>query len=76
VDFNLTTEQKIKALTASKETILSEMYLLLVRMGIDPDTFNVDDEVEENVKYAGEKYRLEGLIQSFKMVEGKLADLQ
>lgn len=76
MDFNLTTEQKIKALTASKETILSEMYLLLVRMGIDPDTFNVDDEVEENVKYAGEKYRLEGLIQSFKMVEGKLADLQ
>lgn len=76
MDFNLTIEQKIRALSASKDTILSEMYLLLVKMGIDPDNFQITDTIQENVKYAGEKYRLEGLIQSLQMVEGKLADLQ
>ena len=75
MDFNLTTEQKERALKTSKETILSEMYLTLVRMGIDPDTFNIDDVIEENAKYAGEKYRLEGLIQSLKMIETKIASL-
>ena len=75
MDFNLTIEQKERALKTSKETILSEMYLTLVRMGIDPDTFNIDDVIEENAKYAGEKYRLEGLIQSLKMIETKIASL-
>jgi hypothetical protein len=75
MDFNLTSEQKERALNGSKETVLSEMYLTLIKMGIDPDTFSIDDVIEENAKYAGEKYRLEGLIQSLKMIEAKIASL-
>lgn len=76
MNFNLNLEQKIKTLNASKDAVLAEMYVVLVKMGIDPDTFEVTDEITMDPRFSGEKYRLEGLIQSYNMIESKLSALQ
>jgi hypothetical protein len=75
MDLGLTTQQKISALTGSKVGIQGEVYNLLVRMGVDPDTYTSGDDIAPNDSFVGEKLRLENLIQSLTLIESKLAEL-
>jgi hypothetical protein len=75
MDLGLTTQQKISALTGSKVGIQGEIYNLLIRMSIDPDTFDPTVDLENNDSFVGEQTRLRYLIESLTLIESKLAEL-
>lgn len=75
MEFNLTNEQKKKMLDDAKSAIHSELYLLMIKMGVDPDTYVLGDILENDIKYAGERIRFEGLVSSLQKIEEKLADI-
>jgi len=76
MQFNLTNEQKLRMLNEAKNTAHSELYLLLVKIGVNPDTFNLTDEIETDIKFAGEKIRIQGLVASLQTIEVKIQELQ
>lgn len=73
--FNITNEQKKKMLEDSKSSIHSELYLLMVKMGIDPDTYTLGDKLEDNPKFGGEKFRFDGIVSALMNIEAKIAEL-
>jgi hypothetical protein len=75
MQFNITNEQKKKMLEDSKDGIHSELYLLMIKMGVDPDTYTLGDNLEDSVKFAGEKYRFDGLVAALMNIEEKIAEL-
>lgn len=44
MDLQLTNAQKLASLQAAEAGIQSEIFNMLLRMGIDPDTYNPDAE--------------------------------
>jgi len=76
MEFNLTIDQKNKMLQDSKNAIHSELFLLLVKMGIDPDAYILGDDIGNDPKFSGEKTRFEGLTYSLQMIEEKLSDFE
>jgi hypothetical protein len=75
MDLGLTAEQKRVALNAAKSTARSEIYNILIRMGVDPDTFDPTAERETDMILVGEYQRLDALLASLELIEEKLADL-
>jgi hypothetical protein len=75
VDFELTAQQKIDTLTATKKNIKTEIYNILIRVGIDPDTFDETDLSGFDPVMVGEKERVQSLINGLTMIEAKLAAL-
>ena len=75
MDLGLTTEQKIGLLNASKSQMQSEAYNILIRLGVDPDTYSAETEITVSDSFIGEKVRLEGLLESLAFVESKLTEL-
>jgi hypothetical protein len=53
----------------------SEAYNILVRLGVDPDTYSAGTEITVSDSFIGEKVRLEGLLESLAFVESKLTEL-
>jgi hypothetical protein len=77
MDFGLTTEQKRTILLSSKTNILNDMYVLLIRIGVDPDTFDGSlDLPEDDSSIRGERLRIEKLVQSLELINTKLEDLE
>ena len=75
MDLGLTNQQKTSSLQGQKAGIQGEVYTLLVRMNIDPDTFNPTLPLEPNDSFVGELSRLSNLLQSLTLIESKLAEL-
>ena len=76
MDFGLTSEQKSMILLSTKETQMNELYALLVRAGIDPDSFDADTSIpEEDMSMYGERIRIEKLIESIALIDRKLGEL-
>ena len=75
MEFNLTNEQKKRMLEDSKAGIHSELYLLMIKMGIDPDTYTLGDNLEDNAKYGGEKFRFDAIVTALMNIEAKIAEL-
>jgi hypothetical protein len=75
MEFNLSKEQKMTALNAVKDSSTTEMYTLLVRMGIDPETFDIDSWVTPSPMITGDQHRLDYLISSLRLVEEKINNL-
>jgi hypothetical protein len=75
MDLGLTTEQKIGLLNASKSTMQVEAYNILVRLGVDPDTYSAGNDISVSDSFIGEKVRLDGLLESIAFVESKLTAL-
>ena len=75
MDLGLTSEQKIASLTSIKAGIQMEIYNLLLRMGIDPDTYNPEEEIVNSDSFIGEKARVQTMVGSLALVESKLAEL-
>jgi hypothetical protein len=77
MDFGLTTEQKRTILLSSKTNILNDMYVLLIRIGVDPDTFDGSlDLSDDDSSIRGEKMRIEKLVQSLELINAKLEDFE
>ena len=76
MDFGLTVEQKRAALISAQNTAKVEIFNILIRMGIDPDTFTSIDEIEDSPLLIGERQRLEVLLNSLVLVESKLSQIQ
>jgi len=75
MDFELTDQQKIDVLASSKKNIKSEIFNILIRVGIDPDTFDENDLSGFQPVMVGEKERMQALLNGLIMIEAKLANL-
>jgi len=75
MDFELTTQQKTDILTVTKKNIKSEIFNILIRVGIDPDTFDENDLSGFDPVMVGEKERVQALISGLILIEAKLAAL-
>jgi hypothetical protein len=77
MDLGLTNQQKEMALRNSKSGITTEIYNILIRLGIDPDTFSSVDELptQTDGSFAGEYNRVKGLISALELIESKLNEL-
>lgn len=74
MDLGLTKEQKLAALTSVKTGIQSEIYSLLLRIGVDPDLYDPAAESGGDMMI-GERARVNMLIDSLAMIETKTAEL-
>jgi len=79
MELNLTSAQKLQALQGSAVALSNEIYSLLLRMGFDPDTFEVADldalEPLSMQGMDGEVTRLRKLVQSYEVVKAKVTAL-
>lgn len=76
MDFELTTQEKINTLTGLKKSMKNEIYNVLLRVGLDPDTFDRNDFSGFPELMVGEKERIQTLFSGLDMIEAKLAVLQ
>jgi hypothetical protein len=75
MDLGLTNQQKIQSLNSSKSGIQGEIYSILIRMGIDPDSFEPEDALPSEESFIGEKARVRSLVDALVLIESKLAEL-
>ena len=79
MELNLTSAQKLQALQGSAVALSSEIYNLLLRMGFDPDAFELEDldslEPLSMQGMDGEVVRLRKLAQSYGTVKAKITAL-
>jgi hypothetical protein len=75
MEFNLTTQKKVKALNDLKSALHSELYTVLVVLGYDPDTFDMGTWEPNDVITSGEEHRLGKIVQSLTLIEQKLTEL-
>lgn len=73
MDLGLTSEQKIASLTSIRAGMKSEVYGLLLRCGIDPDTY--DPETDDGAMFNAELTRARSMIESLELIESKIAEL-
>lgn len=77
MDFSLNTEQKRTILVSTKEAALNELYSLLIRIGVDPDTFDASQGLsEDDMSIYGERLRIQKLVESISLMESKLTELE
>jgi hypothetical protein len=76
MDFGLTDAQKRAALVGAKASLSIEIYNLFIRLGLDPDAYQSGDTLEVPPSMAGERDRLEKLIESFDAVSTKLDTME
>ena len=74
MEFNLTTEQKIRSITDSKTNMLNEVYGLLVGIGIDPDEFDPTTWVPTQSE-TGNEIRIRSLLTNITRADAKIAEL-
>ena len=77
MDFTLHSEQKRTILLGSKDTAMNELYSLLVRAGIDPDSFDPSVELpQDDISIYGERVRIEKLVAAISLIDTKLDALE
>ena len=74
MEFNLTTEQKIRSITDTKTNMLNEVYGLLVGIGIDPDEFDLETWVPAESP-TGNDVRIRSLLTNITRADAKIAEL-
>jgi hypothetical protein len=76
MDLQLTDEQKLAALHAAEAGIQSEIFSMLLRMGVDPDTYDPDaGQATIDPAFSGERTRVNSLISSLDMIRNKIQSL-
>jgi hypothetical protein len=74
MEFNLTTEQKIRSLEDTKKHMLHEVFGLLVGLGIDPDEFEPTTWVPAEPP-TGNEARVRSLLTNIARADAKIAEL-
>ncbi len=77
MELGLTNEQKIQSANGLKMRINSEMYSVLLSVGIDPDTFDAETWMPPQMASpgAGRYARLIEIIETINLVNAKIAEL-
>jgi hypothetical protein len=76
MEFNLTAEQKIQSLQNAETAMSHEIYNTLLRLGVDPETFEESDiEQITATGLEGETIRLRRLILSLNVIKQKLQNI-
>jgi hypothetical protein len=74
MDYGLNSTQKKAILESSLVNVKSEIFHLLLRSNIDPDTFDPENYTISEV-LIGEQQRLETLLNSVELIERKLTEI-
>jgi hypothetical protein len=74
MDYGLNSTQKKAILESSLGNVKSEIFHLLLRSNIDPDTFDPENYTISEV-LIGEQQRLETLLNSVELIERKLTEI-
>lgn len=73
MELGLTREQKLASLNAAKSGIQGEVFNMLLRLGIDPDTYDPNAGLDTiDPVFTGERNRINQLILSLAMIEDKI----
>lgn len=70
--FNFDESKKVKILTDTKAQLETELYVILVRLGYDPDAFDVASWEPSEVVTSGEDHRMRKIIESLAIIATKL----
>lgn len=74
MQFNLTQLEKLQLCQNTKSGVEKELYALLVRLGVNPDTF--DEEVGfTGTNYTGEHLRIQELVNALNQLKVKIIEL-
>ena len=74
MEFNLNTEQKIRAINETKTSMLNELFGHLLRIGIDPDEFDSATWVLSE-SATGDEIRIDSLLTNIARADAKIASL-
>lgn len=74
MDYGLNPQQKKAVLDSSLANVRSEIFHVLLRSNIDPDTFDPANYTISEV-LIGEQQRLETLLNSIELIERKLTEI-
>jgi len=72
---NLATERQREILNTSKETLIGELALILLRHGEDPDSFDTANPAEIVGLAASEQLRIEKICASIFIIDSKITAL-
>jgi hypothetical protein len=77
MELGLTNEQKIQSLDGLKTRMNTELYSVLVTVGIDPDAFNAETWTAPQVASpgAGKYSRLIEILETLDLLNAKIAEL-
>ena len=75
MDLGLTDAQKLMALNSVKSGIQTDIYTQLIRMGLDPDTYDPLSASDPIDSFVGERTRVNTLISALDLIESKTAEL-
>jgi uncharacterized protein YihD (DUF1040 family) len=74
--FDLSLEQKRAILLSLKESNLNDLYIMLLKIGVDPEVFDGSiSSIDDDISVYTEKMRIEKLLQSLQLVNLKLDNL-
>lgn len=76
MDFNMSDVQKKATLVSVRDSLESEFYAMLIRLGVDPEAFTSKDELNgSDGTFTGERQRAKDLFDALERVKEKIADL-
>lgn len=77
MELGLTNEQKIQSANGLKTRIHSEMYSVLLSVGVDPDTFDAETWTPPEMASpgAGRYARIIEIIETINLIDTKIAEL-
>ncbi len=75
MDFGLSNQEKLATLVSLRSNTNAELYQLLARCGVDPDTFTSVEEIPDALGMPGEKARIQALVNSLDVINGKITEL-
>ena len=75
MEFLITDSKKLEILTITLESQRQELYTTLIRLGIDPDSFDSSSWVEPSPVMMHEEHKVTLLISSIALTESKISEL-
>ena len=77
MEFNIPDSHKKAMLVTLRDGLEAEIYSMLIKMGIDPDTFDGSTGLDSvDGSFTGEKQRTKELFSSLSRVKEKLAEIE
>ena len=75
MEFNMPASQKLAMLVSARDSVEAEIYTLLVKMGVDPETYDQETPLVTDTAFTGERQRVTDLITSLTKIKEKITEL-
>lgn len=72
----ISNEKKLELLAITRSGLVQELYTTLLRLGINPDTFDKASWVEPSPVLTPEEHKITQIISSLELTDEKIASLQ